>query len=134
MEKIAKIVERMKERKRATDKAKEDIQEILDWITQQIPDTVDGYNTKKEFKIEFRYWDGNWYRCNEYARFGLRKGEACIKIDEWKIPVVVADLIYINLSDAVEALEEFMDKIANIKTFTEEAEKLQKIRAALGIS
>jgi len=135
IEKIANIVERMKKRERATQKAKEDIQVILDWISKQVPDAVTGYETKQKFTVKYDYWDGhNWQRnCGGLVDFALKNGKAVVETLGWVVPVDVIDFTYINVKDASIALEEFLENISKMKTFEEEAEKIEKIKQALNI-
>ncbi|MHA1396172.1 MAG: hypothetical protein ACTSSF_00380 [Candidatus Heimdallarchaeaceae archaeon] len=84
IERITGIIERMKRRERATKKAKEDIQAILDWVSKQVPDAVTGYDTKQKFIVKYDYWDGhNWHNnCGGEANFALRNGKAVIEISD----------------------------------------------------
>jgi len=133
IERIAKIVERMKKRERATQKAKEDIQAILDWISKQVPDAVTGYKTKQKFAVQYDHWDGsNWHNnCGGDANFTLRNGKAMMEISGWGVPEDVILFTYINVKDASVALEEFLENISKIKTFEEEAREIAKIKEAL---
>jgi len=135
IKRITGIIERMKKRERATQKAKEDIQEILDWISEQVPDSVSGYNTEHKFAIRYNYWDGhNWQmNCGGSANFALRNGEAVVEILDWVVPEKIIHFTYINVKDARVALEEFLENISKIKTFEKEAEKIAKIKETLNI-
>ena len=134
IERIAGIVERMKKRERATQKAKEDIQAILDWVSKQVPDAVSGHRSQTEFYVKYDWWDGsNWRHTEGYAHFALHNGEATTKIDDFKTATEIGDFNYINLAKAVTALEEFLENISKMKTFEEEAEKIEKIKQALNI-
>ena len=134
IEKIVGIIERMKKRERATQKAKEDIQAILEWVSKQVPDAVTGYETRQTFYIKYDYWNGsNWRRNDGDARFELDDGRAVVKIYDFPVSVDVVDFLYINLAKAVIALEEFLENISKMKTFEAEAEKIEKIKQALNI-
>jgi len=135
IEKIANIVERIKKRERATQKAKEDIQAILDWISKQIPDSVTGYETGKKFVIKYHYWDGhNWQLdCGGSAIFALKNGKAVVEIWDCVIPAKITEATYLHVKDARVALEEFLENISKIKTFEKEAKKIAKIKEALNI-
>ena len=134
IKRIAGIVERMKKRERATQKAKKDIQEILDWVSKQVPDKVTGYDSQSEFYVKYDWWNGsNWRHTEGYARFALHNGEATTKIDDFKTATEIGDFLYINLAKAVIALEEFLENISKMKTFEAEAEKIAKIKEALNI-
>ena len=135
IEKIAGLIERMKRRERATQKAKEDIQAILDWISKQIPDSVTGYETEKKFVIKYHYWDGHTWQldCGGSANFALKNGKAVVEIWDCVIPAKITEATYLNVKDARVALEEFFENISKIKTFEKEAEKIAKIKEALNI-
>jgi len=134
IQKIANIVERMKKRERATQKAKEDIQAILDWISKQVPDAVSGHRSQTEFYVKYDWWNGsNWRHTEGYAYFALHNGEATTKIDDFRTAADIVDFLYINLPDAIVALEEFLENISKMKTFEAEAKKIAKIKEALNI-
>jgi len=133
IERIAGIVERMKRRERATQKAKEDIQAILDWVSKQVPDAVTGYETKQKFVIKYHYWDGrNWQLdCGGSANFALKNGKAVVEIWDCVIPAKITEATYLNVKDARVALEEFLENISTMKTFEKEANKITKMKENL---
>ncbi len=134
IERIAGIVERMKRRERATQKAKADIQTILDWVSKQVPDAVSGHRSQTEFYVKYDWWNGsNWRHTEGYAYFALYNGEATTKIDDFRTATNIKNFDYINLAKAVVALEEFLENISTMKTFEAEAEKIAKIKKALNI-
>jgi len=63
----------------------------------------------------------------------LHNGEATTKIDDFRTAADIVDFLYINLPDAIVALEEFLENISKMKTFEAEAKKIAKIKEALNI-
>ncbi len=134
-ETINKIKARFETRARCTKQAKEDLQKILEWITMECPLAISGYESGPSFLCRYSYWDGsNWHDVESQCYFALFEGRADILRQDIDRPIEteIADLLYIDIAAAVDALRSFFEKLARIKTFEEEAEKLREVAELLG--
>lgn len=129
-EEFRKIMEKMEKRRNNTEKAKEELKEIMRMLTEIIPDQVTGFGTNKEFHVKASCWDNGWvnYDCNAY--FTIKKGKACINGNNG-IVFDIDDVNYINFRQLVTALLEFIENLTNITTWDEEVEVIEKIENSL---
>jgi len=128
---IEKIIRKAKTRQRVTEKTKEEIQEILDWISSLFEDDkITGYSSDTMFLVKYSYWNGrNWIYIKTDCVFGLINGKADILKEHYKdrIEVEVKELDYLELSACLESLAEFLIKLSKLKTFKEESKKLTEV-------
>lgn len=124
---LERILERFQERKKNTAKAREHLQKILDYLSKEIPDRVTGYFTDSRFSVKAAWWNGSkWSYFSGDCRLGVVDGTACILGDYES--VFTMDMIdYIDFGRLIPALNEFVGNLMNIKTWEQEAAKLQKI-------
>ncbi len=140
MKNLKIALERIEKRKRATNKAKKELKEILDLLSEKISDSINGYYSPYHFKIDYHFWNGQNYTYleNDEMTIGLIKGNVDMIFVE--VPYEegyfldnkeLEKLDYINLTEAVKSLEGFVEKISKIRTYEEEAEKLTKVKNIL---
>ena len=131
------IIERkFKERQENVTAAKEDIEKILKWITNEVSDKLTGYGTTNMFCIQSRYWDqSNWEDAAGKAIFRIYQGKARIEYageyEDENNNVDIEDLEYININDAAEAMEEFLGDLEEMENFKLGEARLNKIKKEL---
>ena len=133
-ERFRKIMEKMERRKRNTTKAKEDLSEIMKFLSEQIPDCVTGYKTEKSFFLKGSFWrNPNWVYYEDNVNFALVDGEVKItNFHELRLGESdVEDIKYVKFSDLVESLIEFLDKLTEVETWEKESSDIEKIKNSL---
>lgn len=128
---IERIFEKLKERKRNTKTIKRHLQAILSTLTENMPDPVSGYTTKNIFTMKASFWNGrDWVHFCGEGRFAIIDGDATI-VDSYGSSYNIDDIDYLNFTECMVALEEFIQKLSNITTWSSEVEKLEKIAKIL---
>lgn len=118
---IGTMVKRMETRGRVTERSKEDIKQILDFVSSIIPDSVSGYDTGNVFGIKYSEWNGsNIFNGEGRGYFGISNGDACLKCKLYtsdETEVSIGDITYIELKEAAQAMKEFLETISDITTW-----------------
>ncbi len=131
---LERAIKRVEKRKRTTERALEDLRELLKLLNEKLSleEKITGYGTGKSFPIKawrlsrdghyfiyefdgmLKYVDGKIWICDEY-------GNEIINEDN------VGDITYINFAQFIEVLREFLENVAGMKTWEEEEEKLRRV-------
>ncbi len=149
-EKLAKFLERIEKRKRNTEKAREELREIMDMISDAIPCAVSGYRTQEKFTMRLKWYNyknnwreyvGGWFFFRleggyvKFVTYETVYNEYGMKLSEDRLVSFDSDFIdditYINFKEVIPALKEFIENISEIATFEEEAKILTDIREAV---
>lgn len=126
------IIQKMKERGKNIDQAKQDLSDILTSITDIIPDNLDWTaQVAKTFWIAYSEWDGSNTHNGEYeCTFTIKNGEAIIANQDG-YEVLIRDLTYINLRGASIAIVEFIESLVHITTFKLNTEVIHNLKEVL---
>ncbi len=136
-ENINIILERMETRKRVTEKAKKELKDILSFFSDKCSDSVSGYESDKEFYVKYTKWTGSdFYSGEGLSSFAMENGDALILIkdnrnDNYTQEVSISDIVYMNFDSAVIALNDFLTKLSEIKTFEISEQKITAIQSII---
>jgi len=127
-----KIINIFETRKRVTDKAFNDLYDIMQWITE----TVDNVNVFTEKTISYRASNGaqfgTWHRnsADENMFLAVRHGKCGLYYDAQYeyIYAEKSDIDYINLAETVEALHALFSKLEEIGTRENSSNSIAKIK------
>jgi len=133
-----KIINIFETRKRVTDKAFNDLYDIMQWITE----TVDNVNVFTEKTISYRASNrcsdyGTWHKSSEYENMYLAIYEGrCglyYVIDGYYMYAEKSDIDYINLAETIKALHALLIKLEEIGTRENSSNSISKIRKTLKV-
>ena len=129
-----RALEKIAKRKKMTRRGRELVVHLLRALNQRLgaEDKLDGYATHKTFNVKiYKYFKAGWEVYETEGRLAYRNGEVVI-IDRAGDPEITVetdpdDILYINYSDFTETVKEFIENIANMKTFEDEIKKIEEI-------
>ena len=154
-EKLSKMLEKMETRKRNTKNAREELERIMDLLSEKIEPSVRIFS-KKDFRAK-----AVWYKSGLYFR--TAKGWFSFMADGGLVKIVTFEDVfdenglkiredfmsqgygptakfhsgnlgcfrYIDFEALVQSLIEFIDKLSNVATIDEEVKTLKLIKEAL---
>jgi len=133
--KIEKILKKFEKRTRLTKKVKEELAIILKELSEKIPAGTTGYKTKSTFKGMFEWKDKKKLKASRGPfHIAIINGNIVI-IDKEKNIFREADIrehiVYLYVPKLIDVLKEFINKLLKMKTFKEEAKKLEQVRKIL---